>query len=232
VITLSLEDLWPQYEEYTYLNRDCLPSGLLEKGIQIEYKAGSTIISAGDYPEYGYFIKSGTVQGVRQYADGNNYYYFTLNEKDGSVGLLELFSRDTESIATIIAKTDVVATRIPSDEIYKYIMNDVELLRRCLHTTASSFYLRSGNDGLLYYKRGLDRVKYFLIQYYENNNTQNSTIILKSDFQSIAHSIGISSRTVGRSMKVLKEEGFVNFHKKKFSMTYEQYKQLLAESQI
>jgi len=229
---MALKDLWPEYSKYTYLNRDCLPPELLKKGITMEFKAGSTLIYAGNYPEYSYFIKSGTVQGVRQYIDGNNYYYFTLCEKDGSVGLLELFSRSTESIATIIAKTDVIATRIPSDEIYKYIMNDTLLLRRCLHTIAFSLYQSSGNNGLLYYKRGLDRVKYFLIEYYKKNSNQNNTVILRSDFQSIAHSIGVSSRTVGRSMKVLKDKELVSIHQKKYSISFMQYKQILAEFQI
>jgi len=229
---MPLEDLWPEYEEYTYFNWNCLPPKLLKKGVTMKFKAGSTILSAGDYPEYGYFIKSGTVQGMRQYLDGNNYYYFTLSENDGSVGLLELFSRDTASIATIIAKTDVIVTRIPSDELYRYIMNDTVLLRRCLHTISKDFYLRSGSDGLLYYKCGLDRVKYFLVKYYEKNDCYNGTVTLEPSFQSIAHSIGISSRTVGRSMKILKASGLINLHKKKFSITHKQYNQLLAEVQM
>lgn len=227
-----LESLWSEYNEYDYFNKDILPEELLKKGTVMEFAAGSTIIAAGDFPKYVYFFVSGEAQGIRQYIDGNNYNYFTLDERNGAVGLLELFSRSMETIATIVAITDVIVIRMSSGEIYKFIMNDVELLRRCLHTVAFELYLSSGNNGLLYYKRGLDRVKYFLIEYYKKNNIQKNTVVLESDFQSIAHSIGISSRTVGRSMKQLREAHLVGRHKKKFSINYEQYRQLQAGFQI
>lgn len=223
---MSLEQLWEKYKGFKEFNYTMLSEPVKRAAVKVEFSPKSIITMAGEYPKYVYFLTSGVAQGVRIYQNGNSYHYFVLTKDDGSVGLLELLSQEKQYVATIIAVTPVTAYRVKASLIYETIMSDMNLLRCCLYVVSHDLYQRSGNDGLLYYRSGIDRVRFFLTSYYRTHAQNKETVALLTDYQTIASSIGVSLRTVGRSIQKLKDQNFVSSEKKKIIISFAQYERL------
>lgn len=224
---MQLEELWKKYNSYDHFNLSVLPESIRAQGVRVTFPPGSVIISRGDPPEYIYFFEKGTALGTRNYNDGNNYYYFRITKENGCLGLLEVLSHHSRIVATVVASTEVTVLRISSALIYEYIMSDLSMLRSCLRIVACDLYQRSGNDGILYYQRGIDRVRYYLVQYCNLHGNGDRPVLVRPDYQTIASNIGVSVRTVVRGIRSLKETGEITSEKKKISISREQYETML-----
>lgn len=226
---MPLQELWKEYSPFNHFNLSVLPDEIKTQGVRITYQPHSVIINRGEFPQFIYFIESGTVLGTRDYTDGNTYHYFNINSEAGCVGLLEVLAHRPHTIATVIAGTAVTALRISSAVIYQYLMTHVELLYGCCFVVSNDLYLRSGNDGILYYQKGIDRVRYYLVQYYTLHAFEEDELIIQPDYQTIANNIGVSVRTVVRSIQKLKESGEITSVKKKNYISKKQCSNMLEE---
>lgn len=224
---MKLEEVWKKYELKSTFNLSILPESIKKQGVLIKYAPKSVIVLRGEFPQYIYFIQSGTALGTRNYTNGNEYNYFQLDQNNGNIGLLEILARKEQYIATIVSMTEVEVLRIESAVIYDLVMSDMELMRRCTTLVAQDLYMRSGNDGLLYYFSGLDKVRFYLVDYYDKHRDGKEKVIVYSEYQEIASHIGVSIRTVGRSLKKLKEGGEILSVNKRVVLTEEKYKILL-----
>ncbi|SET92515.1 Crp/Fnr family transcriptional regulator [Lacrimispora sphenoides] len=221
---MDLKKEWEKYEKEIEFNYSVLPDEMKSRGELITYAPKQFIVSQGEFPQYIYFIKEGIALGTRNYSDGNEYNYFQIDKNNGSIGLLELFARKDAYVATIISMTEVKAVRMESAAIYAYVMNHIDMLRRCLALVSDDLYKRSGNDGIFYYLDGLDRVRYYLVNYYDAHKKETTdTVTVEAEYQDIANSVGISLRTVGRSLRKLKDREEINSIRKKLIITKEKY---------
>lgn len=196
-----------------------LPGALQRQAETILFSACSLIVTRGEMPSYIYFIQSGIVAGVREYENGNEYNYFRLDNANGCIGLLELLAQETRYVASIICMTEVTAACIDAAAVYCAIMQDINLLRRCTALLASDLYQRSGSDGAC----GIDRVRYYLIAYFEENSKHGDSVIVREEYQDIASHIGMSVRTVGRNIQKLRQSGEILSKNRHILMTREQY---------
>lgn len=229
---MKLVELWKHYEADGAFNISSLPKELLNKGVQVEYKPNSILVSRGEFPDSIYFIREGIVAGIREYSNGNTYHYFQLDHENGSIGLLEILAKQEQYIATIISVTSVKILKIDSAIVYQAIMKDAELLRKCIHLLSNDLYTRSGNDGALYYLAGIDRIRYFLIDYCERHRDETDkrgNLIVQTEYQEIANSIGMSVRTVGRNLQRLRTSEEIRSDKKKIIIGKKEYERLLEK---
>lgn len=224
---MELKKAWEKYQHEITFNISILPEDVKKQGVLLDFAPKSLIVSRGEFPKYIYFIYSGTAIGIRDYEDGNEYNYFQIDKENGNIGLLEVLARKEQYIATIMCITEVKAIRIESDYIYDLIMSDITMLRRCTVLLANDLYMRSGNDGILYYLKGSNRVRYYLVNYYDKHKKEGKRVVLYEKYQEIANKIGISIRTVGRSIKQLKDAGEISSNNKKIVITENQYQIML-----
>lgn len=228
---MNLKELWKHYSEDGVFNIGALPKELIAKGTRVEYKPNSVMVSKGEFPENIYFILEGNVAGVREYSNGNVYSYFRLDETNGSIGLLEILAKQEKYIATIVTVTEVKALRIDSAVVYRAIMEDIGFLRKCSNMLSDDLYKRSGNDGVFYYLSGIDRVRYFLTNYYNDNperKNEKGQMIVQAEYQEIANTIGMSIRTVGRNLQRLRETDEIRSERKKIVIGQKQYENLMS----
>ena len=62
----QLKALWEQYSATHHgFNLSVLPEEIKKHGVRITYQPQSVIVSRGTFPEYIYFIESGTALGTR-----------------------------------------------------------------------------------------------------------------------------------------------------------------------
>ncbi len=222
----KLEQVWNKFDISYGSALGLLPAALAERCTQKTYAPGDLIVSEGDSLEYVFFIESGVVDGMKCFESGQDYQYFVLDRLNGAIGLLELFSRQRTIIATILAKTDVSVLRIPADELYQFAMNDLPLLRRISFHIANDLYRDSGLNGKLFYLSGLERVTFYLMDYYEKNAYQSPFVIVRQSYQNIANHIGVSQRTVVRAIRDLRESGLCSMSGKHIRISSEQLNQM------
>lgn len=221
----ELEKIWEEYSKKSVFNLRDIPIEIQKIGIVEEYSKDSIIVEKGEYPNYIYFICSGVVIGNKEFENGNKYNYFQLDKSNGSIGLLEILAQKKEYVSTITSKTKVKVLKIPSYIIYKLIMEDKELLQKCVYLLSIDLYKTSGNEGKLYYLDGINRIrKYFVEQFLKYENTQ--AIIIDDRYHEIASEIGMSTRTVGRNLKKLKENGEIYSERRKIIINKEQFLKL------
>lgn len=228
---MKLEKLWEKYKSDGDFNLQVLPESLIKQGVLVEYEKNSILVSRGERPDYIYFIQEGMVAGIREYVNGSTYSYFQLNNTNGSVGLLEILAGKDSYIATLSTITKVKALRIDAALVYQTIMEDKELLRQCINLLSDDLYKRSGNDGIMYYMSGLDRVRFFLITYYESHQNMKNVkgeVLVEVEYQDIANGIGMSIRTVGRNLQKLKKNDELKNIQKKIIISEQQYEKLQA----
>jgi CRP-like cAMP-binding protein len=226
-VVIMINELWEKYKAEE-VNWSIFPEKILEQGKTVKFAAQKMIVSRGEFPNYLYFIKSGKTVGSREYADGNEYNYFQLDQSNGNIGLLEILAQKNEYVATVMCITEVEVLRIAADIIYAYIMETPEMLRRCITFVARDLYMRSGNDGILYYLSGINRLRYYLINYYEARKDRKSKVVVEDEYQDIAKKIGTSVRTVGRSIRILKDNKEILSVNKKCIIT-EEKRRLMAK---
>lgn len=230
---MNLEALWKQYEEEAVFNYSILPDEIKKHGIPVHFQPKQFIVSRGEKVKYVYFVISGTAVGMRNYADGNEYNYFVVDKDNGNIGILEIFARESEYIASIICNNDMETMRVEASVIYDYVMKDESMMRRCLSLVARDLYKRSANDGRFYFLDGLNRVRYYLIEYYnEYRDGGAGRIFVNKEYREIASSVGISVRTVGRSIQKMKESREIYSRDRKLYIGEKEYRHLLKQMEL
>lgn len=225
---MKIQKKWEQHANETVFNFSVLPEEIRIKGREMTFQPKQFIVSRGDALRYIYFIKSGQALGIRNYEDGKEYNYFQINSENGSIGLLELFARETEHIASILCMTEVITVRLEAEMLYEVIIRSREMLQRCITLIAQDLYKRSANDGKFYYLNGISRVRHYLVDYYNVHKTENrKKVTVYAEYRDIASSVGISIRTVGRSIRQLKDSGEIQSKDKKIIIGEENYRLLL-----
>ncbi|MEI5993246.1 Crp/Fnr family transcriptional regulator [Candidatus Enterococcus mansonii] len=222
---MNLQDAWQKYHTDNVFNFSDISDYISDKGRTIIYKSGQSIVEKGDFPLYIYFIIDGIAIGKRHYEDGNEYNYFQVDKQNGNIGLLEILGKKEQYVATITCLTNVEVFRIESAIVYDILMNHLPLLRKCTFLLADDLYNRSGNDGIYYYYTGIDRIRLFLMNYFEQHYSHYD-LPIEMSYEKIANQIGVSVRTVGRSIKVLKETNEVTVQSKKMMMSKRQYEKM------
>ncbi|NLI54623.1 MAG: Crp/Fnr family transcriptional regulator [Clostridiales bacterium] len=225
-MTPKLEDVWNRFDVSYGTALDLLPAALNPRCQRKKYAPGDVIVSEGDSLAYVFFIESGTVDGMKCFESGKDYQYFILDRFNGAIGLLELFSRQRTIIATIVAKTNVSILRIPADELYVFAMNDLPLLRKISCHIANDLYRDSGLNGKLFYLSGLERVCFYLTDYFQKNAYPQPFVVVRQSYQTIASHIGVSQRTVVRAMRDLRAHGLCSMSGKHIRISKEQAEQI------
>lgn len=226
---MGIQQKWALYAHETVFNYAILPQEIQSKGKAVTFHPKQFIVLRGDFIRYVYFIKSGSAMGTRNYADGNEYNYFLIDNQNGNIGLLELFAREPEYIASILCTTEVTAIRMDAEIIYDYVMQNQEMLHRCITLIAQDLYQRSANDGRFYYLDGINRVRHYLVDYYhEHFKDCKKKVTVYAEYRDIATSVGVSVRTVGRSIRQLKEKGEIQSAGKKVIIDADNYSLLLS----
>ena len=87
-----------------------------------------------------------------------------------------------------------------------------------VYLLADDLYKRSANDGLYYYYSGIDRLRLWLVNFYYSNNGEDY-LTVDISYEEIGHQIGVSTRTVGRSVKILKETEELSVRNKKIVLS-------------
>lgn len=206
-----------------------LPDDLLQCATVVEYPANTTLFHKFDPMDHIFILIHGEVQVVREYSNGN-YYSFAKLERFDFLGDLAILSGHMVSAVTSITISNTKLVCIPTSDFLKAIEKDITLLMLCVRNLAGKMFQTSINSGRYIYINGLDKLKRYLVAYYERySTTKNVAMKIDKTYQQMATEIGISVKTVSRSIRTLKENGLISIRKGKIVLSSEQYALLGAE---
>ena len=75
-------------------------------------------------------------------------------------------------------------------------------------------------------------MRFFLASFYEKHHRSKERLLIPVSYQEIAKQLGLSERTVGRSIQTLKQGAEITVDKKKIYLSNQQYMQLLTKIEI
>lgn len=226
----DLDDMWHKYNDKYEFNYQMVQDFVDQHGQRLKYLKGEQLVEAGDETRYVYFIVQGVVSGKKIYLDGSEYSYFEVDNQRGNIGLLELLAMENQYVVTVHCLTPVEVVRIDYKILYPKLMEDVYLLRSCLKLVANDLYNLSHREGRFFHLKGIDRIRLSFMNYYEHISKHHETIVLEHKTQKdLAMQIGLSVRTVSRSLKIMTDNHEIQVLGRKIKITPQNYQMMIQQ---
>ncbi len=216
---------YPFLKEYLYTVSD---EEIIENCSISKYKQGAKIMQKNTPADAFEIVFSGSVKIMNEFGDGINYIHNKLHAPV-ILGDIEILAEVDKVAATVVCSTEVYSLKVPI-QVYRRWMNEYpEFTKIIAKFLAVRFFESSdnlGNDIRYNTKYNLASVLVRLVE----NLVQERNISSDKDYEiaitetrkQIADMIVVTERTVNRTLKLFKEEGFVNIKNHKITISKEQ----------
>lgn len=163
--------------------------------------------------------------------DNGNIFMIEKNEPIDFIGEVTILAGMPKTSVTIETITESIIMYISRKDFEEWIKKDIHFLTLVSQKVALKLYRSSSNRGAkLFYPPHFLLLDY-LLQFAQKEKIQkDQTIIIKKTREELYEEIGVSVKTINRTIPKLKEDGVISIVKGKISMSYEQYK--LAKKMI
>ena len=201
----------------------CIPAQLREVGTYSLFQPGTNIAVRDDPVEYAFFLLSGEAIVLYQQKDGRLYSFLTLNPFT-VISDLEMLSGKVQYAATVIATKESATLRVPVEEFRSWLNKNLWLINMVASSLARNTYTVSYIQGTMIYQPALQKVIQYLVKWctYAPPTVEKPTIVTKTR-QLIAEEIGVSEKTINRSLCTLYSQNCLCFHKGKARISQVQY---------
>lgn len=219
---MTLEELIKKYPETaTYFTH--MPKELYSR-YTIRTFAPGTIIHQKDYPlNYFGIVCSGDHRVINEFENGN-IFMIEKNEAIDFIGEVTILAGKPKTSVTIETLTECVVFMISREDFEMWIAQDIHFLRLITHKIAYKLYRSSYNRGArLFYPPNFLLLDYLLKYAAANNIERIGEITLKKTREGIREELGMTVKTINRTIVKLREDGLIGVCKGKVTMTLEQY---------
>ena len=218
----ELEKRFPALEEYT----GTLPENLRNQAVIRVHPAGTLIHQKNCELQYFGIIADGENRVINEFENGSIYLIET-NKPIDFVGDVTLIAGLARTSVTIEAVTDSSVVYLPRREAERWLEQDNRIFRLIARHVAQKLYRSSYNNGAkLFYPPGyllLDYMVKYGRQYGIDSPAPPKQVTISRTRQLLQEEIGINVKTLNRTIRQLKEEGFFTLYKGKITFNREQY---------
>ena len=218
----ELEAAVPALKEYT----KNMPEDIRSRCTVRTHAAGSIIHQKN--MELGYFgiVAKGENRVINEFENGN-VYMIESNKAIDFIGEVTILAGMSHTSVTIEAVTDNVVAYISRRDAQQWLASDMNILHLTARHTAFKLYRSSYNNGAkLFYPPSYLLLDY-MVKYGRQSGMESSrppkTITVLRTRQMLQEEIGVNVKTLNRTIRQLKEEGFFSLCKGKITFTREQY---------
>lgn len=206
---------------------------LYENSVPVQIRKGGILIQKGERAEAAYFITSGKLYVQTEFLNGN-IYQFSLLEKGTFVSDIEVLTGTYINAATLVAAEDTTVLKFPLRMFENELKRNIDFLYYVSSGIAVKMYFSSCIRGQNLFKKGIHKVVLYLIHNYETDEMESDLVKIKKDRGVIASEIGISIKTLNRSIEQLKKERFITIDRGKITVSGEQFQKLVdwAEREV
>ncbi|MBT9240040.1 Crp/Fnr family transcriptional regulator [Vibrio splendidus] len=200
---------------------------LLADRVTISIEKGEAVFYKGQTTLYAYFIEEGELIVQNPHQNGETYFISHMT-KGSFMCDLEIISGNFINTTTVIAKTDCTLIRFPSRQFLAALKSNHDFLFMVSQKMAEKMYRESYRLGDDLYKSGVDKLRVYLVKSYREDNN-GAQITINKTRQVISHEVGLSIKTVNRSVKKLKEQERLSILAGKIHITPKHYKLLVND---
>jgi len=190
-----------------------------------DYRAGDTIVYAGQPIREAGFILSGSANGVSFLPSGEVMEPFRMDAEYGVIGLAELLNEQSSIQYTVAAGEQTAVLWLPLEQVRRHMLTDADCMRRyarLLTRNVGRYNLRP----TMYYRSAAEKVGYYICYYCRARLAEGEQILLQHSYRQIANNLGLSTQSVYRAVRDLTAEGLLGRQGKSVCISYAQYKQL------
>lgn len=215
----ELEKEVPALLEYT----KNMPSDIRSRCTVRTHPAGSIIHQKNmELPYFG-IVARGENRVINEFENGN-VYMIESNQAIDFIGEVTILANMKKTSVTIEAVTEHVVAYISRKDAERWLSEDMNILALTAKHTAYKLYRSSYTNGAkLFYPPSYLLLDYLIIYARQQRIAKGKTITVQRTRQLLQEEIGINVKTLNRTIRQLKEEGFFTLCKGKITLTYEQY---------
>ena len=220
---MTLEELIETYPEVeTYFKN--MPEELKTRYTIRKFPPG-TIIHQKDYPlDYFGIVCSGDHRVINEFENGN-VFMIEKNEPIDFIGEVTILAEKPLTSVSIETLTECVVFMISREDFEMWIAQDIHLLRLAAHKIAYKLYRSSYTRGArLFYPPTFLFLDYMLKFASAHNIEKKGEVILRKTREGIREELGMTVKTINRTITKLKEDGLIDTRKGKVVMSLEQYR--------
>jgi len=196
-----------------------------EKSVRIlSLKPGQTLVRTQDAADKVYLLLSGTVTVQNEHADGT-IYAFASFEAPSLFGEFEAFAGNDQYRGTLVCQTACRFAVMGRGEYLAFMRSDVDALFFRMRDITRQLIHQARNERRFLFMTGTERLAAYLCACYEKW-PGFGTLTLHLTHQQLADEIGVSVKTVYRTLMTLKEQGLITTCGRKLIMDSSQYARL------
>lgn len=218
----ELEQLVPDLITYT----KNMPLDIRTRCTVRTHQAGSIIHQKDMLLDYFGIVALGENRVINEFENGN-IYMIEGNKAIDFIGEVTILAQMDRTSVTIEAITKNIVAYISRKDAELWLAQDMNILLLASRHTAFKLYRSSYHNGAkLFYPPSyllLDYIVKFGNLMNINNISPTQTITINRTRQYLQEEIGINVKTLNRTIRQLKEEGFFYIYKGKISFTKEHY---------
>lgn len=199
----------------------------LASGIVIHLNKGTTVFYKGAATTHAYLIVQGDLIVQNPHPSGETYYISHMAQ-GAFMCDLEIISGNLLNTTTVIANTDCTLIKFTAEQFLSALKNDSNFLFKVSKKMAGKMYQESYRLGDDLYKQGADKLKVYLVKSFKAQNSNDELVILKTR-QVIANEVGVSIKTINRSVKRLKDQTKLSIVGGKIHISLAHYQQLVID---
>lgn len=219
----ELEELVPELTKYTR----SMPQDIRSRCTVRTHAAGSIIHQKDMELDYFGIVAKGENRVINEFENGN-VYMIESNKAIDFIGEVTILAAMPRTSVTIEAVTDNIVAYISRKDAERWLSEDMNILRLTAGHTAFKLYRSSYTNGAkLFYPPSYLLLDY-LVRYGRQNGMESKrppkTVTVGRTRQMLQEEIGVNVKTLNRTIRQLKEEGFFDLCKGKLTFTKEQYR--------
>lgn len=225
---MTLEELKSKYPVIIpYIEH--MPEELKKKYTVRVFPPGHIIHQKHYLLDYFGIVCSGSNRVVNEFENGNMF-MIEKNDAIDFIGEVTILAGMKETSVTIETMTESVVLMISRKDFEHWISQDIWFLRQVTQKVAFKLYRSSYNNGAkLFYPPNFLLLDYLLKYAKEYNLQKNKSISVKKTRQQLYEELGITVKTLNRTIYKLKEEELISVEKGKIVMSYDQYERAKKE---
>lgn len=180
--------------------------------------------------DYFGIVCAGEHRVINEFENGNMF-MIEKNEPVDFIGEVTILAGMAETSVTIETLTECVVLMISRKDFERWICQDNQFLRLVSQKVAFKLYRSSYNQGArLFYPPNFLLLDYLLKYADEHKIQKREAVMVRKTRQELYEELGITVKTLSRTIQKLKEDEMISLHKGKILMTLPQYEK--ARKQI
>lgn len=225
---MSLEELLIKVPElYPYIEN--MPVSIKDKYVIKTIPAGTLVHQKNDELNYFAIVCTGEHRVINEFENGN-IFMIEKNEPIDFIGEVTILAGMPTTSVTIETLTDCIVLQIPREDFEYWITVDNQFLRLVSQKVAYKLYRSSYNRGAKLFYPAIFFLMEYIVQYAKTKNIQKGQqIAIHKTREVLSEEMCMTTKTLNRSVKKLKEQGLICIHKGKICIQYTQYETLLKE---